>query len=732
MTAQQARLWRLAAGALAAVVVLLYVGATLFTTWRDWDDEGYMLLAIGDFARHGALYERFPTPYGPFFFEFSAAVFRSTGLPFDSTSARIVTGVLWLATTACVGWTAWRATSSAFAACAAGFVAGFVLAVLANEPLHPGGLSVLLLSLLALVLVAHARARAVERANAWRSVACGALVAALVFTKPNVGVLAALAIGVDVMRRVPGPAWNRVARVAAFTVLVLFPFALTRSLQHVAWVPPFAVLAALSLAPFALAAWCAGPPASSWREVAALVTGAAIASVAILGVLFATGTTGTGLFEGFLGEALRFPGAFLLQPRIPGVAWIAGAAALALAAPWLLRAARARHREHHLGVARGVASAVVFVAALSSRQPFAVWPLLWIVALPATSNRRVPALYPLTLLAAAQVLHAYPVAGSQIGFFAFLFPLVGALGAWQAWHELPDSWRTRATPALSSPVVVTIIVVAALAVTPLGRRIPQRWRAWTTGVPIGVSGARGLRLSEGRAARLACVVENLKRGASTFLGVPGVHSFYAWTGLPPPVPFYPPAWILFWDAQRQLPMRDVLAGHPRAWVVRNEIALAMWLHDRPRPGGPLWEWVDERHEPWLHVGDYEILVSRGQDVRPVLVARRNERAGTLELVFAGESAEPVARVVRITIVDTRDGALVGDSQPSDPERALLELVESDAPAPQGRPLQAFDLSADREIRLRMPAGLAQVDPDDLVVRGIDAQGRVVARLVFPR
>ncbi len=688
-----------------------------------------MLLAIGDFARHGGLYERFPTPYGPFFFEFSAAVFRATGLAFDSMGARIVTGVLWLATTVCTGWAAWRATGSAFAACAAGFIACFALDVLANEPLHPGGLSVLLLALLAIFLVAQARAGAGPRARVWRSVACGALVAALVFTKPNVGLLAALAVGVDLLRRVPGLAWNRLARGLACALLVLFPFALTRSLQHVSWVPPFAVLAAVALGPFALAAWSTGLPACTGREVASLLAGTLLASAAILGVLFATGTTSAGLTHGFLGEALHFPGAFLLAPRMFGPAWIVGAAALALAAPWWLRSSRARERVAWLGIARGLVSAVVFVAALSSRQPFAVWPLLWIVALPSPSSVRVPALYPVTLLAAAQVLHAYPVAGSQIGFFAFLFPLVGVLGVRQAWHELPDTWRRRATPALRSPAIVTILVVAALACTPLLRWIPQRWRDWTTGVAIGVPGSRGLRLAEVRAARIACVAQNLERGASTFLGVPGLHSFYVWSRLPPPVPFYPSAWILFWDDERQRPLRDVLEREPRAWVLRNEAVIAKWLHGRPRPGGPLWEWVDARREPWLRVGDLEILAPPGPDARPVLVARPDEQAGALELVFAGGRSDPVERVVRITIFDTREERLVGDSQSSDPARALVQLDETGAP---GHPLQPFDLSADRAIRVRAPAGLAGLERDDLVVRALDAQGRVVARLVFAR
>jgi len=723
-SAPTSRTWGRAAFALAAVVVLLYAAATLFTTWRDWDDEGYMLLAIGDFARHGGLYERFPTPYGPFFFEFSAAAFAVTGLAFDSTGARIVTGILWLLTTACVGWAAWRATASAFAACAAGVFAGFALDVLANEPLHPGGLSVLLLAALAQLLIAQEWSAG--SARAWRAVACGAIVAALVGTKPNVGLLAAVAVGVDVLRRIPSPTLNRFARSAALVVLAGFPFALTRSLRDVEWVLPFSVLAAVALVPFALAAWTATPRAASWREVAALALGAVLASILILSVLFATGTTAAGLREGFLGEALRFPGAFLLSPRLPGRAWIAGAAALAVAAPGLLRWARARDRVHWIGVVRGLVSAAVFVAALSSRQPFALWPLLWIVALPSPSSVRVPALFPVALLAAAQVLHAYPVAGSQIGFFAFLYALVGVMGVRQAWHELPERWRVRATPALRSPAIVAVLVVVALACTPIARWIPQRCRDWTTGVPIGVPGARGVRLAEARAARIACVAENLQRGASTFLGVPGLHSFYAWSRLPPPVPFYPSAWILFWDAERQSPLRNVIERDPRAWVLRSESVIAKWLHGRPRPGGPLWEWVDERRVTWLRVGDLEILVPPGMDARPVLVARADEQRGALELAFAGGRPD---RVVRLTIVDARDGRLVGDSRSSDQALALVPLDEAGAP---GHTLEPFDLSADRTIRVRAPVGFAQLERDELVVRALDAQDRVVQRLVFAR
>ena len=56
------------AGVVLAAALAIAGYWLLFTTFMVYDDEGYVLLSLKNFAAHGALYDKVYTQYGPFFY----------------------------------------------------------------------------------------------------------------------------------------------------------------------------------------------------------------------------------------------------------------------------------------------------------------------------------------------------------------------------------------------------------------------------------------------------------------------------------------------------------------------------------------------------------------------------------------------------------------------------------------------------------------------------------------
>ena len=74
---------RAAIGLLIAGFVALLAWAgyeLLFNTFMLYDDEGYVLISLKNFAAHGALYDQVYSQYGPFFYLAYDALHRLLGM----------------------------------------------------------------------------------------------------------------------------------------------------------------------------------------------------------------------------------------------------------------------------------------------------------------------------------------------------------------------------------------------------------------------------------------------------------------------------------------------------------------------------------------------------------------------------------------------------------------------------------------------------------------------------
>ncbi|MGC1853485.1 MAG: hypothetical protein WA687_13730, partial [Solirubrobacterales bacterium] len=175
--------------ALTAMGAAVAAYFALFTQFAPYDDEGTLLVTLQAFAGGDTLYSDVYTPYGPFYYELFGGLLALSGADVTTDLSRSTVLVLWVGTSLLFGLATQRLTGRLMLG-VTGMIAAFgALYALANEPMHPQILCVLLLGAFALLAVAGPTRRAL-----WAGAAGGALLAALTLTKLNLGVFAVAAV----------------------------------------------------------------------------------------------------------------------------------------------------------------------------------------------------------------------------------------------------------------------------------------------------------------------------------------------------------------------------------------------------------------------------------------------------------------------------------------------------------------------------------------------------------
>lgn len=633
----------------------LLAHAALFGGFSDYDDEGYMILALRAWREGYPLYDRIPTIYGPFYFQLVAALSAVLRLPLDNAGARWFALGAWIAASLLCGAWAWRAHRSFLAALLAWALAFRTLTLLTKEPLHPGSLIVVLLAIAAHVALGLAKAK--PKLRTW--VLLGCLAAAIGLSKTNVGVFFVLAVAGAWARYAGGGRGIAFARAAVACMLPVFPFVLMRALLDAPWARDFAILVSASLVPFAVLLLLR-PGESPWRwpPLLAFLAGGAALTIASVAILFAQGTTPDGLWRELVIAAVKFPAQTWREPELPPP-WSVFAALALVPVGLLLRATAGAG----FAAFRGAAASYVLARCALRSMPMATLPFLWILAMPPArgegSVRERPA-FLLAITVVLQSLHAFPVAGSQVAFFAFLIPLVAIHGFADAWRDLPQSWRER-VPAWTRRESVALAAAAAVVVVtafyPGWKLVPDRWREYReVEVDVGLPGTERMRLPEKRATAYAWAAANVRQSADVFLGFPGRHSLHLWSGVPSPVPFYPAAWPLFYGEEEQRALADALLAHARPCIVRTPYALDAWKKTRGLVDHAIARTIDERFRVAGEAFGIEILLLKEDTSELVMTARRvesTEPGVALRLTLPAES--DAASIARVSLVDADSG-----------------------------------------------------------------------------
>lgn len=600
----------------AATAVAAYLGYLwMFTGFQNYDDEGFMLVSLRSFTSGHALYDSVVVQYGPFYYEFFG-LFGALGVSFDNDSGRLVTLAAWLAIALVAGIAVFVFTRNLALGLGTHLITFTTAVSLTNEPMHPGGLVLLLIMGIAAVALISAG----RWSGRWPFFLMGALASAAILTKINVGGFAAISIAFACVLTFPALAKSWPIRLAAAAVFVLVPFLLMKSDLNQAWAQRYAVhVAVCSLALVVVTSASRPDLARRLSELGWLLAGGAALAFAVIAAVLLDGTSPSGLLHGLILFPLDQRQALEIPLALPSntLAW--DAIGLGGAFLWTLYRLLPRRPEITIeGTIRVLVGLVMWITLLggvhvpglfqltSLNEPL-VLPLVlaWVVAAPRATPEGYAnldfarALVP--SLAILQSLQAFPVAGSQIQWSAVALVPVGAMCIADGLAQL-GVIRVRLQLATSLAFVI-------LAVSWLPPAWQQSRAAFLSDVRLGLPGATRVHVPAAQAAVLRQVTQTIRDHCDTFISIPGLDSFYIFAQAPPPSPLPSRYMWLIDDFAHQQALVDASGRISRLCVVENDDLIAAWSKGRPLTG-PLAGYIQTGFVPAYSFDHYFVLVRR--------------------------------------------------------------------------------------------------------------------------
>ncbi|AOS44543.1 hypothetical protein Verru16b_01606 [Lacunisphaera limnophila] len=736
--------WRLLWPALGAVL-LVAAYLLLNTTFMLYDDEGYVLITYQQFIAGGRLYTEIFSQYGPwpYLYHWLAGTIGASTLSHDF--GRGLTALHWVGCALAGGLIAGRLCGSRLAALATGLITFGLLWQMSAEPSHPGGLISVMLALATLVAVTS-----LHQAR-WHVLGAvlGLTGALLLLTKINIGLLFLAGAGGGLLFLTAWPApIRRLARLAATAGLLAVPWGLMGSRLGEPWVLTFAVHMTLALAGVL---WLQRPSALGLLPVRlwfATITAFLLTVAAVTAVMALRGTPPAALFHAVVLAPLQHPASFLVGLTWPAAGWLAAAlgGGLVFRAGLELRSqGRVSELTRRLALAGRLLAVACFVwhagqwSTLTGVSRFLMWslPLLPVFLIPlrrdapASANASA-ALFLATTLALPQVLHAFPVAGSQMGWGSFLLLPLFAWG-------LNDSWPVLAGYAprrLARLPVSAWVLLLAVGLGQLGLLLQTGWQRYHDAKPIDLPGAEDIRPGDNARLTLRLMTLNAAIHADVLFSYPGMYSYNLWSGVATPTAQNATHWFWLLDDAAQQRIIDRLQATPRNAIISNDGFDDYLLKQRVPSRGPLRPQLDKAYRPLLRYGHFQFLVPKDSDAAPF---------GLAEMLVADDPTAPVefstllrtnlalqGRPASFQLQEVIAPWLVQATYTPTTSRIFLEPIDR-----QGRSLGPLiglplthDLAGLYRVHLYCSTRPDLSHPYSLVLVGLDQAGTVLSESVF--
>jgi hypothetical protein len=131
---------------------------------------------------------------------------------------------------------------------------------------------------------------------------------------------------------------------------------------------------------------------------------------------------------------------------------------------------------------------------------------------------------------------------------------------------------------------------------------------FASATPLALPGSDSMRLPAEQAAQLHGVVTAIEDNCTAFITLPGMSSFYLWTGQEPPAELSSEVWWLVLDDAQQQAIVDRVRNLTGLCVVKNQAMVDFWAQGRPVPPRPLVQFIDSGFTVQSAFGDYQVLV----------------------------------------------------------------------------------------------------------------------------
>jgi hypothetical protein len=628
------RLWRspwvrIAVGAagFGAVTVLTYLigHPRILTGFANYDDEGYMLVALKSFLNHGSLYDDVFSQYGPFYYEAWGAVFSVFGIPLSHDGGRAVTLVAWIASSLIIGLSIWRITASILLGLATQMLVFGGIVTLVSEPMHPGGIICLLL---ATIIAISCFVR--ERVSPLAIAILGGAIMALILVKVNVGIFALAALALVCVVSYPALVRHRWLRPLVEVGFVAIPLLLMTSKLDEAWARHYAVHVAIAALAVVIVLRARTTGRRSSEDLWWLAGGLVVVGVTVCLAILAAGTSVDGLVDGVVKGPLRLSDAYsnplALSNRIYLFDFLALIGALVY---WSMARARDFRPSPALVsiasllsllIGAEMALSVIGKTVLFDATGFVGFQLsllafAWVALIPAQGQENEKTAFARLLLpplAVLQALHAFPVAGSQIQWSAFLLIPVGAIcianGVRGLALGLNGQAERHGMAVLAA--VVTVVGMVVLVNVQLRQPLDAARAAYDGAVPLDLPGATDIRLNQPEAQLYQEVTAAIDANCDSFVMLPGMNSFYLWTAQEPPTGFNATAWTSLFDDAHQQRIIDATSS-TRGLCLLENTPLALGWTGGTAPSGPLVRYLHRGFRPIVTIGDYRLSRREG-------------------------------------------------------------------------------------------------------------------------
>lgn len=716
--------------------VLIWIGHVLqFSVFMLYDDEGYILITLRDFGRHGSLYDQVYSQYGPAFYLFYDTLRHLLGFEWTNTTGRWITLANWSGTAGLCAWLVWRASKS-------WPLAAFVLTtvftslwIMVREPMHPG--STITLWVAGTAWLGWECIRAGR--TTWFAVVIGLAGAFLSLTKINVGVFLILSGGFWLLLGSEAGRTVRGRMLLAGAGLIL-PALLMQALIHEAWVQMFALVGGLAVAGAVLGAAPAARPLAPGRSAWAWFIGTGLGFTAVVvGLLATRGTSPIEFWHGVFMAPLKHPAIYAAPVKWrPETLWVS------LGCTMLVVIAKLRPDDRLITLliawTKVLATALFSLTLLPQMAdilgflglcyglPLAAlfaWPLQHDEA--GTAGRQARAW--LALLMVFQALHAYPVAGSQVNWGTFLWiPLLG-LGLHEAMGVLLAARHPRLSSAIRGAVFALLLTLTGYM---LWTFVQISRFARDTSAPLGVPGAENIGLPAHYSSALGVLTENARAHGDILISLPGSYSLNLWSGVDTPTLTNATHWFSLFTPEQQEAMIRRMDASPRSIFIVQHNILADLIGHGFHPKGPLLAYLRASFRRAFSIDGYTFWIRNARSIAPLstgtLQPAKAGDAGPMELTLTLDRHPGlVDRVELRTVIGQPLCAAVLNTSNTAVTITPLNLDNTPAGGPRNG-VWPLPLSKISRLTLIFPNNptLAQVSPNILEAVLIDAAGKRLA------
>jgi hypothetical protein len=697
----------------------------LFTNFTKNDDEGTVLLSVRLFCAGHALYTDVFSQYGPLFYAWYRLWNAVTGLVFNSESGRWLTLVYWLIAAGACGGMAWRLTQRWLPTVAAAILSFAALQEIIREPFHPGGILVAIIAVGAAICLG-ALLRGTSRTFAITS---GVVGAAMALMKINVGVFFLIAAGSWMALHSGGRKWGRVALVMTAISTIVMPLILMKVHLHQTWARDFVLVFAASGLAALVTLYRTGRPAEfTVRDWFWAIIAAVLVTASMVVFCTATGTSIAGFWDGVVAGPLRHPGVNTVAIR-----WRAGAVALAILmlVVSLVQLAPTARRPAILAWLRLLGGLLVLaqLTGLVFAKPYhAVFEyapaLAWLMATPLTTpDEADPTARGRSWLAWCAIwgiLQAYPVAGSQMAWGSFLFVPLLVVGSYDAICLLVQGTRW---PRLAMPLAGGLLM--ALAAIAQGQLGSEALLMYLDREPLGLPGARSLRLSGAQTSETRIIARNITTHGGLLYGSPGLFSFNIWTQKPTPTHVNVGVWGKLLSDEQKAEILTRLQQDKTCLVI-GRIANGTFYN------------IDNFFSNFrlaLYVGDYTLWTHKDATILPLNTARLEKTAdGRAFFVIVADPTPAKCCISELQIRDVERHAVAWKT--GIPKQNGWRITPVDL---QAHPIQAtrsetrpFLLPNYSLVQVEINPAMMGIDVDQAEIVLIDDKGAVVESFRFDK